>query len=798
MLRTRIVALLGLLAVAGSSAASTPTIESVSPAIGRRGTEFTVVLTGGRLADAAELLMPRGGLACRSLKVVSDNEVRATLAAEADCPVGAYPFRLRTPGGVSEWRVVHVTDRPVVVETARAGEAPQPIPRSCAVAGILDAGEVDAYAVEVGAGERLAVEVQAVRLGGEMTDAVLAIEGPDGRELARVDDTAMTRQDPFASLIAPASGRYTIRVRETSRGGGPNATYALHIGSFPRPTTIFPAGGQAGTTRRITLVEGPDRATRTVDVSLPADAGPWWDFFPTIDGEAAPTPTPFRVRPYPSVDEDDPSSGMARDWPVAFHGVIKAPGEVDTFAIRAEAGEAIQVEVFADRIGSPLDPILEVLGPDGSLVARADDDPSLDGRLTFTAREAGDYRLAVRDKRRESSPGHVYRIEAERPTAGLALFVPGPVRKSQARQAIAVPRGNRVLAHVGVRRDGFDAPVRVATGALPDGVTIDMAPILAGEYLAPVVVEARPDAPLGAKLVELIGTAETPAGTIRGGLAQVVDLVPGSGDSSYQSITVDRLAIVVVEAAPYRVELEPPRAALAQDGAVDVVARVARSADFDGAIEVALPYLPPGVEMDGPATIAEGADSAVLRLFARPDAAPTAWRLAAEARPAPPRRDRVMAAAAPGGRRRANTEGLPTVASGFAGLDLARPPIVGKLAPVAAEQGATVRLVCEFDGPIAAPMTATIEGLPPRAEAAPATVAPGDRRVEFVVTIAATTPIGDHEGLACRLDGEAVAYRIGRGGRLTVRAPGTAAQDETGRPLSPLDALRRERRAAKP
>ena len=79
---------------------------------------------------------------------------------------------------------------------------------------------------------------------------------------------------------------------------------------------------------------------------------------------------------------------------------------------------------------------------------------------------------------------------------------------------IAVPRGNRVMAYLGVRRDGFDAPVRVerrvaAAGGLarPEGRS------RRARYLTPVVIEAAADAPLGAALVDVKGDGvDTPAG----------------------------------------------------------------------------------------------------------------------------------------------------------------------------------------------------------------------------------------------------------------------------------------------
>ena len=470
----------------------------------------------------------------------------------------------------------------------------------------------------------------------------------------------------------------------------------------------------------------------------------------------------------------------------------------------------IGVEAFADRLGSPLDPVLEVYDPSGTLVARNDDDVSHDSRVEFRARDQGAYAIRIRDKRRGGGPGFVYRIEVEQPRTSLTLFLAGSVRKSQSGQVIAVPRGNRVIAYLGVRRDGFDGPVRVEPGPLPVGVSLDLQEIPAATYLTPVVFEAAADAPLGAALVELRGRASTPGGTVQGGFQQVVNLVPGSGDSSYQSLTVEKLAVVVTEEAPYKVTIDAPTAALTRDGALELIAKVERAKGFGDAIEVALPFLPPGVEMEGPVVVPPDQTQAVLRVFARPDADPASWRLAAEARSAPPRRDRrdltlalmaqldpTTAGAGTGGRRRrASVEGLPTVCAPFVPLELSPAPIHGRLTPAAAEQGKTVTVACsiESDSPLPSQMMATLEGLPPRATAEPVAVRPGTRSFEFQVSVAATTPAGEHDSLVCRLDsaasGRAVVYRIGRGGLLKVNPPGVAPAGPDGKPLSPLDALR--------
>ena len=238
---------------------------------------------------------------------------------------------------------------------------------------MIDSGDVDCVAVPLRKGQRLSAEVQAVRLGGEMTDTVLTVLGPDGGQLARWT----TRRSP-ARTRSPRSSprptaRYTIQVRDTAFGGGPTSTYALHVGDFPRPRASSP--GRPGGQRRALEAPRASTASRPSRSStLPRDAGPWWDYYPTLDGADGPDADRrsgsalIRASTRPtSTEAAPPRPGWLKphDWPVAFHGVIGGRGDVDAFAIKARAGEVIQVEAFAARIGSPLDSILRGLRPRG-------------------------------------------------------------------------------------------------------------------------------------------------------------------------------------------------------------------------------------------------------------------------------------------------------------------------------------------------------------------------------------------------------------------------------------------------
>ena len=120
------------------------------------------------------------------------------------------------------------------------------------------------------------------------------------------------------------------------------------------------------------------------------------------------------------------------------------------------------MQAFAYRIGSPLDTVIAVLKPDGEVLVANDDDETHDSRVRVEIPADGEYFVRVTDKRKQGGPAFIYRVELDRPKTGLVVFLPGPLRKTQDRQVIAVPRGNRVAAYLAVRRDGFAGPVTIA------------------------------------------------------------------------------------------------------------------------------------------------------------------------------------------------------------------------------------------------------------------------------------------------------------------------------------------------
>jgi hypothetical protein len=778
-----------------------PSVEAVRPAGGQRGNTFTLTLTGAQLAQPSELLFYTPGVTCSKLTADSENEVTAVLHASADCRLGEHAFRLRTPGGASELRTLRVTPFPVVAEREpnNSPKQAQRVDRNVTVTGIVENGDRDCFALELKKGERLSAEVEAIRAGGELFDAVLTVFGPDDKELVTVDDTPLFRQDPFASLLAPADGIYTIQVRETNYGGGENSRYLLHVGTYPRPVAVFPPGGPGGTEVAVRFL-GDAAGDFERTIKLPATAeGQWFELYPDDGKSAAPSPMPFRVSPFPNVLEAEPNDTPRQanpspaGWPIAFNGVIGKPGDVDCFTIRAAKGDEVEVEAFAYRLGSPLDTVVSVLTSSGESIAANDDDETHDSRVRFTAPAAGEYVLRITDKRGRGGPDFLYRLEVQRPQPNLRLFLAGPVRQSQIGQVVAVPRGNRVAVPLGVRRSGCDGDVAIRPGELPRGVRLHAEPIPAGRYYTPAVFEAAADAPLGGTLLELKGSTAGPRGSLTGGFVQVVDLVGGPADALYHGLTVTRLCVVVIEDAPFTLSVEKPAAPLVRDGTLDLRVRARRAAGFNAPIMVSLPFLPSWAQSPATVTIPEGRSEVVVRLDARPEAEPGEWGLVVQGRAA-----RV-------GRQGRLTEEGPAVSSELFRLRMAVPDAAGAFTPAAGEQGKAARVVCKLPAkrPRAGLMRATLEGLPARITAAAVDVPAGATEVAFTLDLGATAPVGRHKALACRLSGEIggqkASYVAVRGGDFTIGPPGRVMTDPTGRLLSPLEVLRQmEGRPTKP
>lgn len=806
---------LGLVLGTLSPVAAAPSIETALPGLGQRGTTFELRLTGAQLDQVLELAFYCPGLICRELRAASENELTAVIEADPTCALGTHPFRIRSTTGWSELKIVRISPFPIVEEIEEDGVAPQRITATSTICGTLPGDDIDRFGVTLRHGERCSAEIEGVRLAAGLTDTLLRVFDPTGRLLLVADDGPLFAQDPVVSFLAETDGDYVIEVALSGEAGDDNSRYALHLGTFPRPLQVYPGGGPSGTAVNLRWT-GDAAGDWTETITLPAASDRWYGLVATRDGQTAATSQPFRVVPYDNVLEPEPEDAppeevlRAPSLPIAFNGRLSTPGDVDRFVFQAKNSDRLlRFESFANRLGSPADLELRIVTADGTVLARNDDLEGLDSGLTWRCTKSDTYYLEVREQRGGGGSNFLYRVEAEFVEASATAFLARRDRLSQSRQTIAVPRGNRVLALMGLRRDADVGSAALAFPELPPGLAITAPAWEPDQFLTPVVLEAAADAPLTGTLLPLrVGSNRSGSDQIDGRFEQTVDLVASSADRLYQGVTVDRLAVAIVEPAPFQVRLAPLATGLPRDGTLEVTIHVERDADFQGAIDINFPWLPPWVSGPDKVTIPPDQSSAVYHLSADREVAMGDWPLVAEAKPglAVARDDETNAApGVPSFRQRGSRRGARAeqiVASPLTTLAIINTPISGEIGMLLMEAGraVTVTIPLTRRGVVPEHLTAELEGLPNRVTAEPVLVDADDETITMSVKLAQDAPTGTFDNVLCRLTGriggQALSYVIGRGGQLKIVSEGELIADESGRPLSPLELLRR--RAAKP
>ena len=788
-----------LLALSVRAGAASPDLTVVTPRGAQRGTEADLVFSGNRLGDAKEILFYQPGITVTKLEAPDAQHVKVHVQIANDAKLGEYPLRVRTATGLSELRTFYVTPFPTVTEKEPNNDIAHanPVELNHTVTGVIENEDVDYFVVEAKKGQRLTAEVHGIRLGDAMFDPYVAILNEKRFAIAECDDTALARQDPFASAIVPEDGKYYIQVRDTSYSGGGNYHYLLHVGTFPRPTAVFPPGGKAGDELAVKFL-GDVSGEISKTIKLPSDPDDLLDVYAEQDGLLSPSPNFLRVSSFPSVNEDGQHSDVAhaqvveQELPVAMNGIISKPDETDFWKFKAKKGQALEVHVRARALRSPLDSVLIVYNDKGGGIASNDDSGGPDSYLRFTPPADGQYVLSVHDQLHHGGPDFTYRVEITPVKPELTLQIPQFNINSQERNWVTIPRGNKFCTVIRATRRDFGGELKFSCPDLPEGVTMHCDTMANNVDVIPIVFEARPDAPIGAKLCDLTAQPTDGKTDVKGQYTQPVELVIGPNNAPMYTVDVHKLAVAVAEEAPYKLHIVQPKVPIVQGGEMKLKVVAERSDKFKGAINVRMMFNPPGVGSAPAVDIPPDKTEIEYPISCSDGAPPHKWKIC------------VLGVS--------DVNGPMWASSDLADLEVAEPFMKMKLEMAAAEQGKPVSVIAKieqqtkFDGPV----TVKLLGLPPNATAPDAQITSSDQQVVFNVTTANNTPVGQHGSLFCQAvvmkDGEPIIHNLGRGGVLRVDAPpqpkkGEAPkpqvaqakpQQPSAKPLSRLEKLRLE------
>ncbi|MFN0199544.1 MAG: PPC domain-containing protein [Planctomycetaceae bacterium] len=733
--------------------AASPGLSVIQPRGGQRGTELEVVFSGSRLADAQEIFFYEPGMETVKIEAIDANQIKVLLKILPDCRLGEHSLQVRTATGISDYRTFFVGALPMVPETEPNTDfaVPQVIAVNSTVSGVVDYEDVDYYQIEAKKGDRISVEVEAMRLGTTLFDPYVAILDSGRFELASSDDSPLVWQDAVASAVAPEDGKYFIEIRETAYAGNGGCQYRLHIGNFPRPTAAYPAGGKMGEELEVRFLGMPsgELVQKFMLPSAPLDN---YGINASDAGGISPSANPIRLYEHGNALETEPNETLQQatsaELPLAFNGIIQVPGDIDTFKFTAKAGATYEVECYARRVRSPLDAVVVLYNAQGQAIASADDSRGPDSYFRFGVPADGEYFIQVYDHLKRGGADFVYRIEFQNIPINLSLGIPRVARYSQYRQTIYVPRGGKFATLVTVGRNNWGGDMILDAGELPAGMTMTAEPMPAGLTVMPVLFEAAADAPLSGKLIDLRGRHADPAQNITGGFTNFADLIIGDGQQLYWGKSVNRLAVAVVDVLPFSIEIVEPKVPLVRNGSMQLKIVATRKEGFTAPITVQLPFLPPGVGSASSVTIPEGQTEVLYPLNANGGAEIKAWKIFALAN--------------------ANVDGDAWVSSQLATLNIAEMYVQFAMERAAVELGQTGDLFCKItvSHPFEGAAKAQVIGLPHMVTAPEIEFTKDTTELVFkLATNAEQSPPGTHKNIFCQVvvteNGEPIVHAVG-------------------------------------
>jgi len=787
-------ALFVLLLLAAQVEAGTPRLARLTPPGGQRGTSVEVEFTGRNLDQPREVLFYEPGITVESIEMLENatgsngkpvpvepgTRVRVRLKLAADCPLGAHGLRLNTASGLTEYHRFFVGPFATVDENEQPTkqrndkwETPTEVPINSTVLGkINDPTDVDFYRIEVKRGQRISAEIEAARLGVDrgIPDLHLAVYDAEGKKLAVADDSALYVQDPILSILAERDGAYFVEVRH-SMFNGAGETYRLHIGTFSRPTGLYPSGGPAGSELKVRVLGDPKGAWDQT-VRLPATPGDF-PFVAAVDGVATPSPNRLRVSPFANVLEAEPndkpelvSTATIANLPVAFNGIIEKPGDIDCFLFRAKKGDQFKFHAMANALGSPVDPMLwikSVGGKANANVLRGNDSrpnqlglppsgglnrDSHDPVLEFTAPADGEYVLGIENERGEGGSDYVYRIEVQPETNGVYTYIaPEPENQNQpqARQTISVASGNRLTTQIALFNTSrpFSGEMELVGVNLPKGVSLHAPKLTPALTRVPVVFEVAPGTQPQAALIDLVVRPVNGASLFASGYRQTIQMNAYGNNDYYLHTTINKLALSITEPAQYRVQVEEPKSALVQNGEMAIKFTVQREKGFEGPITVQMDWKPTGISTATPVTVPAGQTEGVYLLGAARNAAAGAHQITLTAMTGTSRRGY------------GDGESRTYVASQPFKLMVAEPHVEAKIPRASIERGKTATLVCKlnhlqaFEGKA----KATLARLPRGIELVEATheITSQDKEVTFTLRATSEALVGSYQGIVLDL-----------------------------------------------
>ncbi len=773
--------------------------NQITPQVGQKGTEVTVLIEGNNLSKIKGILsyskgirfvkatVPTEKIYNASLNAPRDadpnREVNLTLSIDKNCRIGEHLFRIRTEESLSELLSIWVTPFPCIREDhpymkdSRAGAAAnnienaQQIELNTTFWGHFPAYtnfDEDCFKIDLKKGERITAEVWGACFSSPI-DASLTFYGPNKKVLFTTGDTTLRDSDPFATYIAKEAGTHYVVIHPFNDDENTLGHYAIHFTNRVRPKIAYPLGGQAGTSLKTTLIGDPTgdiQAQIRLPKKTPAYEAAVLDYY----HDKAVIPLHLKVADFPNVLENNTDHNTEEtaqvyngNLPIAFNGKIESENETDWYRFSAKAGKRYLIRTYAGTCGSPLDPIIQIRpasGNNSKINIVADDskwndhDLAVHGRwhmkdladpiVVFEPDVDGDYLLSVSDNQRLFGPDFVYRVEIQPAQNRFWLHNVQDFREHiEKREAVVLHSGSSIERTFHLIRPAitdYDGEFDIVVKGLPRGVTFIPLRISKNDRVIQLMFNAKRGTPPWSGFPEIELKPVDKDVQLDGGFVLVQSRLPGRGGlcSGFYRIT-RKFAFSVVNPAPFRVRVAKPSVGLAQNAFLDLDVKIDRSSGYKGPIILRSLWTPNNITSSPPLTVAAGEDRAVFRLTANERAAAKKYPFT------------LTAYEATGGVVSTGLN-LHHVSSTPIEYEVVAPYLSIKLARTAIERGkkGIIKGTIKHVRPLPGPAVATLKNLPTGVELVKdIQITAGMKEISFEIRATSEALLGQAAGINC-------------------------------------------------
>ncbi|MFH1377707.1 MAG: PPC domain-containing protein [Planctomycetota bacterium] len=357
-------------------------------------------------------------------------------------------------------------------------------------------GDIDRYRFVAQRGQRIAIVVNAQSLIPYISDAVpgwfqavVTLYDSAGQEVAYSDDDQF-KPDPVLLYEIPADGEYQLDIKDSIYRGREDFVYRAAVGELPVITSVFPLGGKVGERINVEL-RGWNLPIKTLALNDLTGGVRWLSV-----GDPGIRRVAFIADDLPYLFESEPNDSMAAaqpvEYPLAINGRIAKPGNIDIFQFDGVAGQTVEIEVKARRLGSPLDSILKLTTSSGEILALNDDYNDrtagltvhqADSLITATFPNDGQYYVIIGDAQKKGGDAYAYRLYIREALPDYDLLAsPSSINLYAGASA--------PVTMYAFRKNGFTGDVRLHLKDAPKGFSLSPDYVPAGQERVRITLNA--------------------------------------------------------------------------------------------------------------------------------------------------------------------------------------------------------------------------------------------------------------------------------------------------------------------